>query len=102
MSKKWWGVVSIAIVVGAVVVVLGFLLPEPDSFLENILAEAAGVAFALTLAIWLIERERLKRERRLNKLVAITSRSVAQLDEVIAITVSREIGEYLAGRLDSF
>lgn len=102
MSKKWWGVVSIAIVVGAVVVVLGFLLPEPDSFLENILAEAAGVAFALTLVIWLIERERLKRERRLNKLVAITSRSVAQLDEEIAITVSREIGEYLAGRLDSF
>ena len=60
MSKKWWGVVSIAIVVGAVVVVLRFLLLEPDSFLKNILAEAAGVAFALTLAIWLIERERLK------------------------------------------
>lgn len=55
MSKKWWSAVFIAIVVGAVAIVLGFLLPEPDSFLKNILAEVAGLAFALALAVWLIE-----------------------------------------------
>ena len=55
VSKKWWTVVFIAIVIGAVAIVLGFLLPPPDSFLGNILAEVAGLAFALALVVWLIE-----------------------------------------------
>ncbi len=100
MSKKWWGAVFIAIVVGAVAIVLGFLLPEPDSFLKNILAEVAGLAFALALAVWLIESPLLTRERRRRKLISTTARSVAQLNKEIALMVVRDIGEYLAGRLE--
>ena len=65
------------------------------------MAEVAGLAFALALAVWLIEGPLLTRERRLRKVVAIAARSVAQLNEEIALMVVREIGEYLAGRLDS-
>lgn len=100
MRKKWWGVVFIAIIVGAVAIVLGFLLPEPDSFLKNILAEVAGLAFALALAVWLIEGPLLTRERRLRKVISIAARSVAQLNEEIALMVVRDVGEYLAGRLE--
>jgi len=100
VSKKWWGVVFIAIIVGAVAIVLGFLLPEPDSFLKNILAEVAGLAFALALAVWLIEGPLLTRERRLRKVISIAARSVAQLNEEIALMVVRDVGEYLAGRLE--
>lgn len=101
MSKKWWTVVIIAVLVGVTALVAGFKLPKLGGFLENILAEVAGLTFALALAIWLIEGPILTRERRRRKVIAISARPVAQLNEEIALTLVREIGQYLAGLLDS-
>ena len=101
MSKKWRSVVIIAFVVGGISITAGFVLPRLDSFLENILAGIAVSAFAFAIAILLIEGPVLTRERRLQKVISIATRSVAQLNEEIAVMLVREIGEDLASRLDS-
>lgn len=101
MSKKWWAVVALACVAGAVAIGFGFLLPDRDSFLQNVLAEAAGLAFALAIVVWLIEGPVLTRDRRLRKVISMAARPVAQLNEEIALMLVREIGQYLAERLDS-
>ena len=101
MSKKWQFVIFVGIAVGAIAISLRFLLPRLDNFWENILANVAVSAFVFAVAVWLIEGPLLTRERRLHRVVALAARRVAQLNEEIAITLSREIGEYLAGRLDS-
>lgn len=72
-----------------------------DSFPENILAGIAVSAFAFAIAVLLIEGPILTRERRLQKVISIAARSVAQINEEIALMVVREIGEYLASGLDS-
>jgi len=101
VSKKWRSVVIIAFVVGFISITAGFVLLRLDSFLENILAGIAVSAFAFAIAILLIEGPVLTRERRLQKVISIATRSVAQLNEEIAIMLVREIGEYLASKLDS-
>ncbi len=101
MSKKWRSVVIIAFVVGVISIIAGFVLPRLDSFAENILAGIAVSAFAFAIAVLLIEGPVLTRERRLQKVISIATRSVAQLNEEIAVTLVREIGEYLASKLDS-
>ncbi len=101
MSKKWRSVVIIAFVVGVISIIAGFVLPRLDSFPENILAGIAVSAFAFAIAVLLIEGPVLTRERRLQKVISIATRSVAQLNEEIAIMLVREIGEYLASQLDS-
>jgi hypothetical protein len=101
VNKKWRSVVIIASIVGIVSVMVGFVLPWLNSFTENILAGIAVSAFAFAIAVLLIEGPALTRERRLRKVIAIAARSVAQINEEIALTLAREIGEYLADRLDS-
>ena len=101
MSKKWRNVVIIAFVVGGISTIIGFVFSELHSFLQNFLAGIAVSAFAFATAVLLIEGPLLTRQRRLGKVIAIASRSVAQLNEEIALMVVREIGEYLAGLLDS-
>lgn len=101
MSKKWRCVIFIGIAVGVVAILLRFLLPRLDNFWESILANVAVSAFIFAIAVWLIEGPLLTRERRLRKVISMAARSVAQLNEEIALMVVREIGEYLAGRLDS-
>ena len=100
MSKKWRCVIFIAIAVGVVAILLRLLLPRLDSFWENILANVAVSAFAFAVAVWLIQGPLLTRERRLRKVISIATRSVTQLCEEIALMVVRDIGEYLAGRLE--
>jgi len=101
VSKKWRNVVIIAVVVGVIFIIPGFVLPELHSFLQNILAGIAISSFAFAIAVFLIEGPLLTRERRLRKVISIAARSVARLNEEIALMVVRDIGEYLAGRLDS-
>ena len=101
MNKKWRSVVIIASTVGIVSAMVGFVLPWLNSFTENILAGIAVSAFAFAIAVLLIEGPALTRERRLQKVIAIAARSVAQINEEISLMVVREIGQYLAGRLDS-
>jgi hypothetical protein len=101
VSRKWWGVVVIAFVVGVISITLGFVLPKLDSFLENILAAVAVSAFAFAIAVLLIEGPVLTRERRFQEVISVAARSVAQINEEIALMVVREIGEYLASGLDS-
>jgi len=101
VSKKWKRVVVITIVVGVIFTGIGFVLPGLDSFLENILAGIAVSAFTFAVAILLIEGPILTRERRLQKAISIATRRVAQLNEEIAVVLAREIGEYLASKLDS-
>ena len=55
----------------------------------------------LAIGIFLIEGPLMTRERRLNKVVAIAARSVAQINEERALGTVRGIGEYLASTLDS-
>jgi hypothetical protein len=101
VGRKWRIVVIIAFIVGIISIIVGFVLPRLDSFPENILAGIAVSAFAFAMAVLLIEGPALTRERRLQEVIAIVSRSVAQINEEIALTLAREIGEYLADRLDS-
>jgi hypothetical protein len=101
VSKKWWIVIIIAIIVGIAAIVLGFMLPGQDSFLKNLLAEIVGLAFALAIAIWLIEGPVLTHTERLKKVLNVAVRSTARMNEEIAMTFSRDIGQYLASMLDS-
>ena len=101
MSQKWWIIFSAAIVVGLIAFILGFKLPELDNFLKSFLASLSASMLVLATGIWLIEGPLMTRERRLRKVVAIATRSVAQLNEEIAIVLIREIGEYLSSKLDS-
>jgi len=101
VSKKWRSVAIIAFVVGGISIIAGFVLPRLDSFPENILAGIAVSAFAFAIAILLIEGPVLTRERRLQKVISIATCSVAQLNEEIGMMLVREIGEYLASKLDS-
>ena len=68
MSRKWRSVVIIAFVMGVISVILGFVLPELDSFLGNILAGIAVSAFAFAIAVLLIEGPVLTRERRVSSI----------------------------------
>lgn len=101
MNKKWWGIFYIAVLVGLVSVALGFLILELDSFGENILAELAGLSFALALVILLIEGPILTREHKVQEVISIVARRTVHLNEEICTTLVREIGEYLAERLDT-
>lgn len=101
MSKKWRNVVIIAFVVAVISIIPGFVVPELHSFLQNILAGIAISSCAFAIAVLLIEGPLMTRERRLRKVVSIAARSVAQLNEEIALSVARDIGQYLAGLLDS-
>jgi len=101
VSKKWRSVAIIAFVVGGISIIAGFVLSRIDSFLENILAGIAVSAFTFAIAILLIEGPVLTRERRLQKVISITTRRLAQLNKEIGMILAREIGEYLASKLDS-
>ncbi len=101
MSKKWWIVIGVAIVVGCFATIVGLRSTGLGSFLENMLAGIAVSAFAFAIAVRLIEGPVMTRERRLRKVISMASREVAQLSEEIGITLAREIGEYLASKLHS-
>jgi len=101
VSKKWWIIFSAAVVVGVIAFTLGFKLPGLDGFLKNCLASLAAAMLVLAMGIWLIEGPLMTRERRLRKVIAVAARSVAQINEEIALMVVREIGQYLASKLDS-
>jgi len=101
VNKNWRCGAICAFVVGVIFLIIGFKSTRLDSFLENILAGIAVSAFTFAIAILLIEGPVLTRERRLQKVISIATRKVAQLNEEIAITFVREIGEYLASKLDS-
>jgi len=101
VSKKWQIIFGIAVGVGCVATIVGLRLPRLDSFLENMLAGIAVSAFAFAIAVRLIEGPVMTRERRLQKVVSMATRDVAQLNEEIAVRLVREIGEDLASRLDS-
>lgn len=101
MNKKWWIIFSAVIAVGLTAFILGFRLSGPDSFLKNFLPSLAAAMLVLAVGILLIEGPLMTRERRLHKVVAIAARSVAQINEEIALMAVREIGEYLASKLDS-
>lgn len=101
MSKKWRIIIGVAVGVGCSATIVGLCSTGLGSFLENILAGIAVSAFAFAIAVCLIEGPVMTRERRLHKVTSMASREVSQLNEEIGITLVREIGEYLAGKLDS-
>lgn len=101
MSKKWWIVFGVLFGLGWVAVIVGMKLYGADSFLESALPGAGVSLIVFAIAIKLIEGSAMTREHRLQKVVSMTSRDVMQINEEIAITLVREIGEDLASRLDS-
>jgi hypothetical protein len=101
MSKKWRIIFGVVIVIGIIAFIFGLKLPASDDFLKNFLASLAAAMLVLAIGICLIEGPLMTREQRLSKIVAIAARSVAQLNEEIALMLVREIGEYLASKLDS-
>jgi hypothetical protein len=101
VGKKWWIISSAAMAFGLIAFVVGFKLPELDDFLKNFLASLAATMLVLAIGIWLIEGPLMTREQRLHKVVAVAARSVAQLNEEIAIQLVRDIGECLASKLGS-
>lgn len=101
MSKKWKIVVAVAFVVFIVGTIVGLTSPRLDSFSESILAGLAVSALAFAIAVLLIQGPVMTREHRLQKVVSRASGAIAQLNEEMAVTLVREIGEYLASKLDS-
>jgi len=101
LSKKWLIVVIINFIVGTLSIIAGYLLlPRLNSFQENLLAGMAVSVLSFAIAILLIQGPTLTRERRIQKVISIASRSIAQLNEEIAMTLTREIGEYFASTLE--
>ena len=74
MSMRWWGVVGGSLLVGAVLIGIGFWLFNVRSFLENLIAEAIGLAFALGIIVWLIEGPILTRQRRVRAILEYRQR----------------------------
>lgn len=101
MSKRWWIIFGIAFGLGCVAIIAGVKLSGLGSFLEDMLPGAAVSLIVFAVAVLLIEGSVMTRERRLQKFVSMVIREVAQLNEEIAITLVREIGEDLGSRLDS-
>ena len=101
MSKKWWIIFGVIIAVGLIVFIFGFMLSGLAGFSKNFLPSLAAAMLILAIGILLIEGPLQTRERRLRKVVAIAARSVAQINEEIALSVVRGIGQYLASKLDS-
>lgn len=101
MSKTWWIIFGVALVLGCVAVILGIKLYGTDSFVENMLP-AAGVSFIVfAIAVRLIEGSVMTREKRLQKVVRKACREIVEINQEIASELVREIGEYLTSRLDS-
>jgi hypothetical protein len=101
MSRNWWVIFSIVVVIGIISLVTGFTLPKLDSFLQSFLASLAASMFILAIVIYIIEGPNMTRERRLQKVVSKVSYKVAQINEEIAVMVSREIGQFLVSNLNS-
>lgn len=101
MSKKWWIIFSVFIAIALLAAICGFNLSGLDGFLKSFLPSLAASMLILAVGIWLIEGPLMTRERRLSKVIGIATRSVAQVNEEIAVMLVREIGEYLASKLDS-
>ena len=95
MSKKWWGVIIASLLVGAIFVGVGFYLFEPASFLENLVAESIGLAFALAVIVWLVEGPVLTRQRRVRAILEY-KRQVFQLGGEIGTLIVNEIAEPIA------
>jgi hypothetical protein len=101
MSRNWWVIFSIVVVIGIISLVTGFTLLRQGSFLQSFLASLAASMFILAIVIYIIEGPNMTRERRLQKIVSKVSYKVAQINEEIAIMVSREIGQFLVSKLNS-
>jgi len=101
VSKRWWIIFGVAFGSGCVAIMVGIRLSGVRSFLENMLPGAGVSLMVFAIAVLLIEGSVMTRESRLQRLACMVSREVARLSEEIAITLVREIGEYLASRLDS-
>lgn len=101
MSTRWWIVFGVLFGLGLVTVIVGIKLYGSDSFLESALPGAGVSLIVFAIAIRLIEGSVMTREHRLQEVVSMTSRDVMQINEEIAMTLVREIGEDLASRLDS-
>jgi len=101
MSKQWWVIFGVVLVVGGVFVVVGIRLYGWDSFREGLLSGAGVSLLVFAVAIALIEGAVMTRERRLQKVVRRACSDVVKINEEIARTLAREIGEYLGGKLDS-
>jgi hypothetical protein len=101
VSKRWWIVFGVVFGLGCAAVIVGIQLYGPDSFLENMLPGAGVSLIVFAIAVLLIEGSVMTRENRLQKVVRKACRDVMQINEEIAITLVREIGEDLASRLDS-
>jgi hypothetical protein len=101
VSKKWWIIFVVALGLGCVAAILGIKLYGTDSFVENLLPGAGVSLIVFAIAILLIEGSVMTRENRLQKIVRKACRDVMQINEEIALTLVREIGEDLASRLDS-
>ena len=101
MSKRWWIIFGVVLGLGCVAIIVGIKLYGKDSFIENLLSGAGVSLIVFAIAIVLIEGSVMTRERRLQKVVRMACRDVMKINEEVAIRLVREIGEYLASRLDS-
>lgn len=101
VSKKWLIVVIVALVVAFGAALCGVSWVGLGDFLPSVLAGIVASALTFAIAVILIEGPLMTRERALQRVVAIASRRIAQLNVEIAATLLREIAEYLAKKLDS-
>ena len=89
------GVIIASLLVGAILVGVGFYLFEPASFLENLVAESIGLAFALAVIVWLVEGPVLTRQRRVRAILEY-KRRVFQLGGEIGTLIVNAIADPIA------
>ena len=97
MSKKWWAVIVASFVISVALVATGFFLFEPLGFLENLIAEAIGLALAIGIVVWLIEGPVLSREKREKERI----RAIVEYKRRI-FAISSEIGSLTAQEIAQF
>lgn len=100
MNKRWWIIFGVALGLSCVVIIVGLTLTGLSSFAENLLSGAGVSLFVFAIAVLLIEGSIMTRENRLRKVVGMACRDVIQINQEIATTLVREIGQDLASTLD--
>lgn len=105
MNKRWWAVTAASFIVGGVLIGVGFWLFEAESFLENLIAEGIGLAFALGIVIWLIEGPVLTRERKFHAIVEYKRqvfRVAGEIGNVFVVEIAQAIADDFEPRIDLY
>ena len=96
IGGKWWAVILASFAIGVGLALFGFARFQRESFLENFIAEAVGLAFSMSAIIWLVEGPVLTKQSRLDKILEYKEKAF-QVFWSTAHILAREMAQPIAG-----